>query len=136
MRSIMGDVVVVIDASSMVHAMQSDDDEARFIRRSIAGATIAVPPHFHIECASVIRGITLGKKVKPQVARGMLAELADLPLRTIVFDEIEELMFNNLDNISAYDNAYVAVAQLLGAPLITRDAGLRKASAKLIATIP
>lgn len=132
----MDNPVVVIDASSMIHAMQFDDDEARFIRRSVAGAAIAVPPHFPIECASVIRGITLGKKVAPPIARAMLAELADLPFRTVEFAEIEELMFSNLDNITAYDNAYVAVAQLLGAPLITRDAGLRKAAAKLIKTIP
>ena len=61
-------------------------------------------------------------------ARQALAALADLPLEryshTILLPRIWVLR----QNLSAYDAAYVALAEVLGATLLTRDARISRAS--------
>lgn len=127
---------MVVDASAVIHAMLYDDDDARQIRRSLGGKQVVVPPHFHIECVSAIRGVIRGGNVSEGVGAGMVAEIAQIPFQVVPFSVIADAALDSIDNISSYDNAYVSVARMYNAPLVTRDARLRKAVEKLIRTIP
>jgi predicted nucleic acid-binding protein len=58
-------------------------------------------------------------------ARGAeaLADLAALPLNRYPHDVLLTRIWELRENLTAYEGAYVALAEVLGAPLVTRDEG-------------
>ncbi|WP_425402289.1 type II toxin-antitoxin system VapC family toxin [Glaciibacter superstes] len=58
-----------------------------------------------------------------------MTDFEDLPIRRWPSaDALRRRVFQLRDNISAYDAAYVALAEALGCPLLTRDSRLAKSS--------
>jgi predicted nucleic acid-binding protein len=53
-----------------------------------------------------------------------LQDLADLPLTRYPHDLLLSRIWELRRNLTAYDAAYVALAEALAAPLVTRDAAL------------
>ena len=89
--------------------------------------TLHAPHLLGIEVAQVLRRYCRAGELA--AARGFeaLSDLADLPLQryphTLFFFRIWELR----DNLTAYDAAYVALAEALNAPLLTCDRRLAAA---------
>jgi predicted nucleic acid-binding protein len=121
--------VIVVDASALADALVDDGPLGQAARAALAvDSHWAAPCHLLIEVVSVIRGKVLGRKL--ELAR---AEEAVSALSTLVIDQIEaaELvgrMWQLRSNLSAYDAAYIAAAELLTCPLVTGDARLVKAT--------
>ena len=57
-----------------------------------------------------------------------LADLADLSLRRYAHDLLLPRIWELRNNLTAYDAAYVALAEALKAPLLTRDRRLATAA--------
>ena len=57
-----------------------------------------------------------------------VADLRDLPLTRYPHDALAARIWDLRATLTAYDAAYVALAEGLGAPLLTRDAALGRAS--------
>lgn len=60
--------------------------------------------------------------------REALADLADLPMRRYPHDFLLPRIWDLRSNLTAYDAAYVALAEVLDAPLVTRDRRLAAAA--------
>ena len=60
--------------------------------------------------------------------RAALADLADLPMRRYPRDFLLPRIWDLRNNLTAYDAAYVALAEALDAPLLTRDRRLAAAA--------
>ena len=56
-----------------------------------------------------------------------------MPIHRVSHRDLLPLIWHYRDNLSAYDAAYVALAELLNAPLITSDRKLSNAPGKSIA---
>ena len=57
-----------------------------------------------------------------------LTDLADLPLRRYPHDFLLPRIWDLRNNLTAYDAAYVALAEVLDIPLLTRDRRLAAAA--------
>jgi predicted nucleic acid-binding protein len=57
-----------------------------------------------------------------------LIDLTDLPLRRYPHDLLLPRIWDLRNNLTAYDAAYVALAEALNAPLLTRDRRLATAA--------
>ena len=57
-----------------------------------------------------------------------LADLADLPVRRYPHDILLPRVWELRNNLTAYDAVYVALAEALDAPLLTRDKRLAAAA--------
>ena len=79
-----------------------------------------------MEIASVVRGhaITSKPKVRISEARAqiMLERYAQLKIVRHPMLPLQRRVLESRDNLTAYDGMYVALAELLGVPLLTDDA--------------
>jgi len=95
-----------------------------------SAATLHAPHLIDLEVAQALRRYVRTSAISAQRAAEALRDLADFPLmrypHAILLDRIWELR----DSVTAYDGAYLALAELLEASLITRDRALATARSR------
>jgi predicted nucleic acid-binding protein len=69
----------------------------------------------------VVRRYAANREIDVERGRMALADLADLPLRRYPHDFLLPRVWDLRNNLTAYDAMYVALAEVLDAPLVTRD---------------
>jgi predicted nucleic acid-binding protein len=120
--------VIVVDACVVSDALIDDGPVGAAARGALAvDSHWAAPTHLLVEVMSVVRGRTIAGKLKPARAREAIDALPALVIDQIETVDLVERIWQLRDNLTAYDAAYVAAAELLGCPLLTGDARLAKA---------
>jgi predicted nucleic acid-binding protein len=120
--------VIVVDACVVSDALIDDGPVGTSARATLStDPHWAAPAHLLIEVVSVIRGRTLAGKLAPVRAREAIDALPTLVIDQVQAVDLVERMWQLRDNLSAYDAAYVAAAELLQCPLLTGAARLANA---------
>jgi predicted nucleic acid-binding protein len=119
--------VIVVDASVVATVVAQDDERAGHLRRRLAGERLFAPELVDVEVASAIRRARRTGRIEAERAVHALADLALLPLARVSHTVLLGRIWDLRDNLTAYDAAYVALAQVLDAPLMTGDAPLARA---------
>jgi predicted nucleic acid-binding protein len=121
--------VIVVDASALLEALLHTPSAEAVEERLFAHRETLHAPHLlDVEIAHVIRRYAAAGEIDSERGRSALADLADLRLRRHPHDLLLPRIWNLRHNLSAYDAAYVALAEALDAPLITRDRRLAAAA--------
>jgi len=121
--------MIVVDASAIVEILLVSPVGRRLERRVLApGQTLHAPHLVDVEVAHVLRRYYLAGAISAERGREALEDLADLPLMRHRHELSLWRIWELRDNLTAYDAAYVALAEALGAPLVTRDAALVRSS--------
>jgi predicted nucleic acid-binding protein len=81
-----------------------------------------------VEVAQVIRRHAARGEIDDDRGRATLADLGDLPLYRFPHDFLLPRVWDLWNNLTAYDAVYVALAEALDAPLLTRDRRLAAAA--------
>jgi predicted nucleic acid-binding protein len=119
--------VIVIDASALVEALLEGPGGRIAGRLLGSGEALQAPHLIDVEVAQVIRRILAEGRMDLRRAEQAILDLAEFPLarrpHTLLLPRIWELR----SNLTAYDAVYIALAEALDAPLITRDARLARA---------
>jgi predicted nucleic acid-binding protein len=92
------------------------------------GDALFAPAHLDAEIVSALRGMARSHPGLEEAVPSALAHLAGFPIRRMPLSPLLERMWELRHNITAYDAAYVALAERLDAVLITCDARLAAAS--------
>lgn len=120
--------MIVVDSAAVVDAL-SGVDGGEHLRAELAGEDLNAPALLDFEVISALRGLTLGGHLSPARARDALADFDDLPIQRWPGAAALRLRaFELRDNLSAYDAAYVVLAEALECPVVTRDARLARSS--------
>jgi predicted nucleic acid-binding protein len=117
--------VIVLDASVALEVLLVTPAGSRAAARLFAsGETLHAPHLLDIEVAQVLR--RYARTGELDAARGLqaLEDLADLPLTRYPHDLFLPRIWELRHNVTAYDAVYLALAEALRAPLLTRDRGL------------
>jgi predicted nucleic acid-binding protein len=114
--------LIVIDTSALVSLLGSDDRQAATIRRRIEDEELAAPELIDLEFLHALRGLVRGRKQTLARAEASLAGLDAVPIRRYPHGAFVGRIWELRDNLTPYDAAFVALAEFLGATLLTGDA--------------
>lgn len=121
--------MIVVDASALLEVLLNTSAGSVIARRVFTGNETLHAPHLlDLEIAQVLRRYALAGELKPTRGLQALEDLADFPLTRYPHDLLLPRIWELRHNITAYDAAYVALAEALAAPLLTRDAALASAT--------
>ena len=95
--------------------------------RRIAGEAALAPHVLDLEVTSALRGLVHRGEFGEPVARSALRHLATLPVARVPHGPLLERCWELRDNLTVYDGAYVALAEVTGAALLTSDRRLAQA---------
>jgi predicted nucleic acid-binding protein len=115
--------VIVVDASILATALADDDADGDRVRSRLAGEELYAPELVDLEVASVWRRSARDGRLAPRRARQALDDLVALPLVRAPHRPLLARIWDLRDNLTPYDAAYVALAEALGAVLLTADRG-------------
>ena len=119
---------IVIDASVVVAALTSSDTRGQWAEEQLLTATsLLAPDIIHTEVTHVLRRLEHTEAIDTTAASLAFNDLRQLPIDTVPFAAISGQMWELRHNLSAYDAAYAATAQVLNAPLATLDVRLANA---------
>ena len=121
--------MIVVDASALLEVLLATPAAEKVSRRIFRRAeTLHVPHLLDLEVVQVLRGYgRRGELTEPRASEAV-ADLLDFPLTRYAHDLFVDRIWSLRANLTAYDAAYVALAESLPAPLITRDTRLAKAA--------
>jgi predicted nucleic acid-binding protein len=120
--------VIVLDASAGVDWLlgrPAADRVAELLAQD--GQSVHVPHLWAVEVAQVLRRLAGAGTLAPDRALQALGVVRELPASRYAHEPLVGRAWQMRATITAYDGVYVALAEALGAPLITTDARLARA---------
>jgi predicted nucleic acid-binding protein len=121
--------VIVVDASAVLEALLRTPVGKEVEDRLFASRQTLHAPHLlDVEVAQVIRRYAANGDIDDDRGRMAIADLSDFPLRRYPHDFLLPRIWDLRNNLTAYDATYVALAEALNAPLLTRDKRLAAAT--------
>ena len=121
--------MIVVDASALIEILLATSAAARVGERLFAeGETLHAPHLLDVEVAQVLRRYALAGLFGAERGVEALEDLADFPIARYPHQPFLVRIWELRHNVTAYDAAYLALAEALAAPLVTRDAKLASAA--------
>lgn len=119
--------MIVVDASVLAVALGDDGPDGYGARAALAEETLIAPELIDLEVLSVLRRQVKSARVTVARAERALLSLADLPMRRAPHRPLLQRCWELRQTVTAYDAAYIALAEALGIALVTADARLSRA---------
>jgi predicted nucleic acid-binding protein len=119
--------VIVPDASVLVVALADDGPDGDLTRARLRGEELTAPEIIDLDVLSVLRRQLRAGGLDLRRAVLALRDLEDLPLERAPHQPLVHRCWELRDNLTPYDTAYVALAELLGVPVLTGDTHLARA---------
>jgi predicted nucleic acid-binding protein len=121
--------VIVVDASALLEVLLRTASAARVEERLFGRGDALHAPHLlDAEIVQVMRRYATKREVGEAQAREALDVFGELPIIRHGHTPLLGRVWALRNNLTAYDAMYVALAEALDAPLVTRDSGLRYAA--------
>ncbi len=121
------DTVVVVDASALVALLVDAGDAGSWVAAVCEGRAFAGPELLGFEVVNVLRRHELAGLIDRTAAGLAHDDLVDLALQAWPYTALAARVWQLRSNLTAYDASYVAVAEILDAPLVTLDKGVSRA---------
>ena len=126
----------VIDASALVELLLGTPRGLLVADALVDEAESIHMPHLaDVEVAHALRRLVAMKAVAERDASEAIADLQDLDIDRHAHDPLLQRIWELRRNVSAYDAAYLALAEVLGATLLTGDRKLAKVAGQTVRVV-
>ena len=126
--------MIVLDASAILELLLGTPARERIQDRVFReGETWHAPHLLDLEVAQVLRRYAAAGELDGERGRQALEDLQQMPLTRYRHDILLQRIWEWRDKVTAYDAAYLALAEALASPLLTRDRRLAAAAADDVA---
>ena len=114
--------LAVVDASVLVAFYAAGDPRRDTVTARLAvGDALFAPAHLDAEIVAALRGLSRPNAALRAAVPGALRHLARFPVRRMHVAPLLQRIWELRESLTAYDAAYVALAERLDGPLITCD---------------
>jgi predicted nucleic acid-binding protein len=121
--------VIVIDACSAVDYLVEDELRGPWVRERIIGRARLHAPHLiDLEVTHALRRLVRLRNLSTHRAEGALHALQELDLTRYPYVDLLDRVWALRANLTAYDAAYVVLAEALDATLVTTDEVLARST--------
>ena len=121
--------MIVLDASAAIEWLFRTPKGLKIDQRiSPPSKSLHAPHLLDLEVTQVLRRFVHDKAITAHRAQESLDDLADLPLSRYPHDFLLPRVWDLRATLTAYDAVYVALAELLDAPLLSCDRRIASAS--------
>lgn len=118
--------MIVVDAAALVDALTVSEG-TNALRSRMAVEELHAPALLDYDVVSALRGLTLAGRLSDARAADALTDFDDLPITRWPFeDALRRRAFQLRHTVSRYEAAYIALAEALDCPLLTRDLRLAR----------
>lgn len=119
--------MIVPDASAIIELLTRSERGLRVEARLLgAGSSLHAPALLDVEVAQVLRRYVGRGDVSTHWARAAIGVMVAFPVTRYMHEPLLARIWELRGNVTAYDAAYVALAEALRAPVVTCDARLGK----------
>jgi len=121
--------LIVIDASVLANVVGDDGSDGQRARLEFRNAgDVAAPDLADVETVAVLRKRWIAGTVSDQRFAAAVADLEQLDIDRYPALRFMRRAYELRANVTVYDSAYVALAEILGCELLTADQRLANAS--------
>lgn len=120
--------MIVVDASAVVLALADDGRAGDAARVRLAGERLVAPELLDVEVVAAWRRHAAAGLLDQRRAEMARTDLRELPAERVPHRHLMERCWELRANVTTYDAVYVALAEALGASLVTADRKLANAA--------
>jgi predicted nucleic acid-binding protein len=119
---------LVVDASVVVAAMVDTGSAGAWAEGLLLDHSLVAPHLMPAEVTNTLRRLVSSGTLSRDIGALILDDLSDLPVDYYPFEPFDARVWELQHNLTAYDAWYVALAEVLNAPMATLDSRLARAS--------
>lgn len=119
--------MLVVDTSAVLAALVARQPAAGLVQRLAQDGDLHAPHLIDTEILHALRQLTIGKEISEDRAADARSDFAELALVRYPHQPLSDRVWELRHNLTAYDATFVALAEAIGAPLVTCDARLASA---------
>ncbi len=116
--------MLVVDTSAMLDAIAASVPAPGLIARLSEDGDLHAPHLIDVEILHALRRMTMRGEITDDRAADARTDFADAALLRYPHEPLSDRIWEMRHNLSAYDGAFVALAEALDVPLITCDGHL------------
>lgn len=114
-------MTIVVDASTVVAALVDGGTDGQWAQAELVREGLAAPHLMPVEVANILRRAALAGDLSADVAALAHENLIQLRVDLFPYEPHARRVWELRENLTAYDAWYVALAEALGAALVTLD---------------
>lgn len=119
--------MIVVDTSAVVEVLAADHPRPPLVERLAGDGDLHAPHLIDLEVSQVLRRLVSGRALTLDRALDARSDYADLALVRYPHHPLLDRIWELREMLSAYDAAFVALAEVLDVALVTSDARLARA---------
>jgi predicted nucleic acid-binding protein len=119
--------VLVVDTSAILEVLAAHDPTPGLVGRLTADSDLHAPHLIDTELLHALRRMRVSRTISEERAADARSDLAELTIVRYPHHPLSDRVWDLRHNLTAYDATFVALAEVLSAPLLTCDARLASA---------
>ena len=119
--------MIVVDTSAVISVLAGQPHDQRLVDRVVNDGDLHAPHLIDVEFQHALRRLVVAGAISDDRAADARMDFADLTIVRYPHVSLADRMWELRHNVTAYDAAFLALAEALDVPLVTCDARLARA---------